>query len=79
MKKADCAATCGLSVLDDCGQCQPKHGKQRSFKDCNGDCFGRAYVNKCGVCVGGGIFLVCLLSGRNCSFRSFLDKSKVMY
>ena len=53
LKKADCAATCGLSERDECGQCQLKHGKRRSFKDCNKDCFGRAFLNKCGVCVGG--------------------------
>ena len=58
LKKADCAATCGLSELDDCKQCQPKYGRKRPFKDCNGDCFGRAYLNKCGVCVGGGILIL---------------------
>ena len=71
MKKADCAATCGLSVLDDCGQCQPKHGKQRSFKDCNGDCFGRAYVNKCGICVGGGISVSLFVKWPQLQFSKF--------
>lgn len=53
LKKADCAFTCALSQQDECGQCQSKRGTQRSFKDCNGNCFGRAFINKCGVCVAG--------------------------
>uniref|UniRef100_A0A7M5VD18 REJ domain-containing protein n=2 Tax=Clytia hemisphaerica TaxID=252671 RepID=A0A7M5VD18_9CNID len=53
LKKADCAGTCGLSKIDACNQCQSKRGTKRVFQDCNGDCYGRAFINKCGKCVGG--------------------------
>ena len=51
----NCAGTCGnSSYWDSCGVCQTV-GKERL--DCNGDCYKkhsqRAFINKCGVCVGG--------------------------
>ena len=50
----DCAGTCGLSEVDECGQCQSIHGEYRKqFKDCNGDCFGSARLDDCGQCTGG--------------------------
>ena len=48
----DCAGTCGESDLDDCGICQIKKFR-RNFKDCSGVCFGKASMDKCGVCSGG--------------------------
>ena len=50
----DCAGTCNMSSTGECGKCQPINAKfRRNFKDCNGVCFGKARLNKCGVCTGG--------------------------
>ena len=49
----DCRGKCGKYVLDTCGKCQLKGAKVRIFKDCAGDCFGKAKVDRCGVCHGG--------------------------
>ena len=49
----DCAGTCGQSELDDCDICQLKGSKaKRKFKDCNGICFGKSTIDKCGICSG---------------------------
>ena len=43
-----------MSSTGECGKCQPIDSKfRRDFKDCNGVCFGKAKLNKCGVCTGG--------------------------
>lgn len=52
LKNADCANTCGKSELDECGLCQNKK-VQKSFKDCNNVCFGKARINVCNICTGG--------------------------
>ena len=49
----DCRGKCGKHVLDSCGKCQRIGAKVRIFKDCAGDCFGKAKVDRCGVCYGG--------------------------
>lgn len=51
------ASSCGCSALsslssltcDDCSVC----GGTGTAKDCNGDCFGTAYIDTCGRCTGG--------------------------
>ena len=52
LKKADCAGTCGYYKLDECNVCQNAKF-EKSFKDCNGVCFGGAFINTCGLCTGG--------------------------
>lgn len=50
----DCAGTCGQSSKDDCNRCQITNSQfRRNFKDCNGECFGKARKDRCGVCWGG--------------------------
>ena len=48
----DCANTCGLAFIDNCGVCQIRSA-YRNFSDCAGVCFGNATINKCGNCVEG--------------------------
>lgn len=50
----DCAGQCGKFEKDSCNVCNPKNSKSsRNFTDCSGTCFGRAKLDKCGVCYGG--------------------------
>ena len=49
----DCGGACGKFTSNTtCGNCI-RIGDTRNYTDCNGDCFGRAKINKCGFCVGG--------------------------
>lgn len=44
-----CSASDANAVCDKCGVC----GGEGTFVDCAGVCFGRAYINDCGLCVAG--------------------------
>ncbi|XP_066926601.1 uncharacterized protein [Clytia hemisphaerica] len=49
----DCGGSCGKFTSNTtCGNCI-RVGDTRNYTDCNGDCFGRAKINKCGICTGG--------------------------
>ena len=45
----DAEPDCATNDTDDCGICAGENADQ----DCNGDCFGSAFIDDCGVCSGG--------------------------
>jgi hypothetical protein len=53
----DCGICGGEEVIEDC-TCMDTDGTCEDFEecqyiDCNGICFGEAFINDCGICVGG--------------------------
>jgi len=83
----DCRGKCGKYVKDACGKCQRKGAKVRIFKDCAGDCFGKARLDKCGACYGGktnvtrdstlDICNICNGNGTTCSGCNIRDGKRI--
>ena len=73
VKYVENSLSCGCSplsskigfVCDECNVC----GGENSEKDCNGDCFGTAYIDSCGNCAGG---LTGVIPSDQCDFDEYV-------
>ena len=73
VKYMQTSVSCGCSAIpskvsfscDDCNVCNGEN----SVKDCNGDCFGTAYVDTCGKCAGG---LTGVIPSDQCDFDAYI-------